>query len=244
MPLLDHFHPPLSERRSWESFHSRWASAIAAWLEQGRLPPGHFAEVQMHVGQRIEVDVGTFRGNGNGVPGSSAASGGTGVATATWAPPTAAMIMPGVFPDEIEVRIFNKEAGPTLVAAIEIVSPQNKDRGDAQLAFTARCISYLSAGVGLVIVDLVTVRLANMHNALVELMGLSSSFLLAEDVTLYVVAYRPVKSDDAAEIHVWPHVLAIGSALPTVPLALRGATIIPLDLEATYAELCRLTRLS
>ena len=29
MPLLDHFHPPLSERRHWEAFHSRWAGAIA-----------------------------------------------------------------------------------------------------------------------------------------------------------------------------------------------------------------------
>jgi len=197
----------------------------------------------MHVGPRIEVDVGTFRGNGNGAPGPPSASGGASVATATWAPPVPAMIMPGVFPDEIEVRIFNKEAGPTLVAAIELVSPRNKDRDEARRAFTAKCISYLSAGVGLVIVDLVTSRLANMHNAIVELMGLSSSFLLAEEVTLYAVAYRPVERDDAAEIHVWPHVLAIGSALPTVPLALRDAAVIPLDLEASYAELCRLTNL-
>ena len=29
MPLLDHFHPPLYPRRSWESFHSRWANSIA-----------------------------------------------------------------------------------------------------------------------------------------------------------------------------------------------------------------------
>jgi hypothetical protein len=24
MPLLDHFYPPLSERRRWQGFHSRW----------------------------------------------------------------------------------------------------------------------------------------------------------------------------------------------------------------------------
>ena len=25
MPLLDHFHPPLSDERHWESFHAAWA---------------------------------------------------------------------------------------------------------------------------------------------------------------------------------------------------------------------------
>ena len=28
MPLLDHFHPPVSERRSWEGFHSLWVAAL------------------------------------------------------------------------------------------------------------------------------------------------------------------------------------------------------------------------
>ena len=30
MPLLDHFHPPLSETRKWEGFHSHWTSSLAA----------------------------------------------------------------------------------------------------------------------------------------------------------------------------------------------------------------------
>ena len=30
MPLLDHFRPPLSERRPWESLHAAWAGALAA----------------------------------------------------------------------------------------------------------------------------------------------------------------------------------------------------------------------
>ena len=33
MPLKDHFHPPLSEVRHWESFHARWATGIADLLE-------------------------------------------------------------------------------------------------------------------------------------------------------------------------------------------------------------------
>jgi hypothetical protein len=43
MPLLDHFHPPLSQRRHWESFHSAWASALADALNEEWLPEGFFA---------------------------------------------------------------------------------------------------------------------------------------------------------------------------------------------------------
>ena len=43
MPLLDHFHPPLSERRQWHSFHHAWATVIAFDLNH-RLPTGYFAD--------------------------------------------------------------------------------------------------------------------------------------------------------------------------------------------------------
>ena len=60
MPLLDHFHSPLSESRSWESFHTSWSSEIMAALNQEILPPGYFAETQVHFGSRLEVDVATL----------------------------------------------------------------------------------------------------------------------------------------------------------------------------------------
>src|SRR2546423_1908133 len=37
MPLLDHFHPPLSERRHWHSFHNSWATYLSSQLN-GVLP--------------------------------------------------------------------------------------------------------------------------------------------------------------------------------------------------------------
>src|SRR5918911_1729583 len=59
MPLLDHFPPPLFPQRSWESFHSRWANSIADALQQV-LPARYFAEVQIHLGSRVEADVAEF----------------------------------------------------------------------------------------------------------------------------------------------------------------------------------------
>ena len=43
MPLLDHFRPPLLNRRPWESFHTTWAVSIADRLNHGVLPPGYIA---------------------------------------------------------------------------------------------------------------------------------------------------------------------------------------------------------
>ena len=36
--LLDHFRPPLSESRHWESFHGLWACEIVRQLNRGGLP--------------------------------------------------------------------------------------------------------------------------------------------------------------------------------------------------------------
>src|SRR5437868_15552060 len=100
MPLLDHFHPPLSQLRHWESFHAAWATEIMRTLNRHVLPAGCFAEAQVHVGSRVEVDVASF--HENGAPGGSPQPAAGGVAVATWAPPAAAFAMPNAFPDEVE----------------------------------------------------------------------------------------------------------------------------------------------
>ena len=59
MPLLDHFHPPLSNHRPWESIHSEWTSSIARQLN-GKVLPQHFVALpRVHFGGRMEIDVAT-----------------------------------------------------------------------------------------------------------------------------------------------------------------------------------------
>jgi hypothetical protein len=241
--LLDHFHPPLSTVRHWESFHARWAAAMADVLNDALLPGEYFAEVQVHVGSRVEVDVGTFAYASTSVAHAHRA----GTATATlaahpWAPPAPAMRISTVFPDSLEVLVFSSEAGPTLVAAIELVSPGNKDREEHRRAFAAKCSSYVQQGIGLMIVDIVTNRQANLHNAFVRLLHAGGSFLLPEEL-LYATAYRPVRREDTDEIEVWPATLTVGRSLPVLPLPLDKALCVPLDLGATYGEACQRSRL-
>ena len=240
MPLLDHFHPPLYPQRAWESFHSRWANSIADELHRV-LPRRYFAEVHIHLGGQVEADVAEFERvpEAEGEPGNGGAGG---VALRTWAPPAAMMVMPAVFPDDLEVQVRDQTDDARLVAVVELVSPRNKDRDDSRRAFAAKCAAYLQRGVGLVMLDIVTSRQFNLHNEMVRMMGWGDAFLMPPEV-LYATAYRPARRRETNQIDAWPQALTVGQALPLVPLALRGASAVPLELEATYDDACQRSRL-
>ncbi len=233
MPLLDHFHAPLYPARRWESFHAVWAAAIVERLNGEVLPEGYFAETQVHVGSRVEVDVATFE---QGARPPSQANGPAPLVAEPWAPAAPALVIPTAFPDEIEVQVYGSATGAHLVAAVELVSPGNKDRSEARRAFAAKCGAYLQVGIGLVVVDVVTERLANLHDELMRLTEKPKECLLAADTGLYAVAYRPVRREAGDQIDCWPVPLAVGDNLPVVPLALRGGPTLPLDLETTYTQ--------
>jgi hypothetical protein len=240
MPLLDHFHAPLIERRTWEGFHALWAAALVEKLNRDVLAREYFADMQVHIGSQVEVDIVTLE-----EPEIAAANGATAsVATArAWAPPVASLVFPTVFPDEIEVQIFATASGATLVGAIELVSPANKDRPDTRSAFAAKCVSYLTRGIGLIVVDIVTNRLANLHNDVITLLGQREPFLLTPVAKIYAVAYRPSRQPGGDQIELWPTVLSVGEVLPVLPLALRNAGAVPVDLEETYSEARQRSRL-
>ena len=227
MPLLDHFRPPLQARRHWHSFHNAWATFIAADLNS-RLPERYYAEPNVQFG--IEIDVATFE-----EPGATSPDAGLGGA---WTPPAPALTVPlAIMTDIVEVLVFNTTGGPTLAGAIELVSPANKDRPDNRDAFVAKCCAYLQQGVGLVIVDVVTERVANLHNELLaRVAGVNGQQLQAD---LYAVAYHPVQRNAQTKLDIWPTALTIGQPLPTLPLCLLGGPSLPIELEATYDQTCR-----
>jgi hypothetical protein len=237
VPLLDHFHPPLSERRPWESFHATLATTLADVLNRGLLPPGYIALEQVHRGAAVEIDVGTFTDSGQ------APAGGTTTATRTlWLPDTAPVVLPAQFPPAFTVEILSTEGGRTLVAAIELVSPGTKDRAAKRRLFAAKCATYLSRGIGLIVVDLVTNRRGNLHDEIIDLLSLDAAFHIPVGSSLYAVAYRPLSAADDGRVEAWPVPLAVGERLPTLPLCLDAEHSVPADLEAAYVEACQRRR--
>jgi hypothetical protein len=239
MPLLDHFHPPLSERRHWEAFHSRWASAIADALNQQGLPEHLFAEPTVHIGGQVQVAVATFDEGTSSPP-----SGAKAVGTLPPAPAVAepAWVMPAVFADSFEVQVINTEGGPKLVAAIELVSPSNKDRPQTRRAFAVKGANYLYQGIPFIVIDVVTSRLANLHNEIMDLME-PGNYRLPADTTLYATAYRPLRRAGREVIEIWHAPLHVGAPLPSLPLFIGAELSLRIDFEASYLETCQRLRL-
>jgi hypothetical protein len=237
MPLRDHFHPPLYPGRGWPGFFASWAARLADWLNRC-LPAHYFAEIRFQSGVRLLDDAPVLEAMSQGY---SYHQGGTAtlVAAKPYAPPAAAFAVPVAFPDSMEVQVFATEGGVTLVAAVELVSPGNKDRPEARRAFAAKCWTYLQQGIGLVVVDIVTSRSGNLHNELMDLMEREERFRLAAE-GLYAAAYRPcrVRKQERNEdrIEVWPSDVRVGQPLPLLPLPLDKGQFVPLELEAAYEE--------
>ena len=156
----------------------------------------------------------------------------------------AVLTLTATFPDDMEVAVRERRAGRPLVGVIELVSPGNKDRATERHSFVAKCVAYLRRGIGLVIIDVVTERLANLHNELLAAIGLPGTPTLG-DAPTYVAGYRPVhrRTTHANEIEVWPYPAVVGQPIPPVPLGLRGGPTILLDLEGTYTSAIEVTGL-
>jgi hypothetical protein len=230
MVLQDHFRPPLGARRHWHAFHNAWATYIASDLNR-RLPEGYFAEPNVQFG--IEIDE---------VDCPNGQSSATGPDPDGWmvSAPTQTIPLP-VVADVVEVLVFDRDGGPTLAGAIELVSPANKDRPDHCNAFVTKCAAYLQQGLGLVIVDVVTGRRFDWHKALLKRLGTDATNPV--DAKLYASSYRPVDRDGQASLDIWQDGLAIGKALPSLPLWLRGSLCLRVDLDATYDRTCREQRI-
>jgi len=240
MPLLDHFHPPLHGPRRWEGFHHSWATFIAQQLNQQTLPADYFAESEISLGPELEIDVATMElrsSNGKDRVKESV----------VWSPPRPKITAKVDFAhlDSYEVLVYQDLGGAELRAAIELVSPANKDRAGSRRTFAAKCAGYLKHGIGVMIVDVVTARSANLHKELFAALEVKDRRRVWHSPTgLYATAYRAVTVRKNPRVEVWPEVLKLGHALPEMPLWLTLDLCVPVRLEDSYIATCQSLRIS
>lgn len=253
MPLRDHFRPPVIQSTSWEGFHALWPGIMVLQLAR-KLPPGYVAEPRVHLGTFFELDVSTFdrgnedltnrgtNGDSNGTS-STTASPNSGTSTAAVATPT--LTLETDLPDQFayEVRIFDQERGRRLVAAVEIVSPGNKDRPESRRAFVAKMVALLQQGVCVSVIDLVTVRHFNLYADLLALIDRNDPALGTDPPPIYAATCRGRTGGNRSLLDLWYAPLEIGQSLPGLPLWLTDDFGVTLDLEASYEETCRTLRI-
>ena len=207
------------------------------------LPEPYFAAPGVHLGTLYEVDIGTYRrpvAEGNG---AEVAEGG--VAVATYAPPKPTLTLEPQLPkqDVYEVRIYDSRRNRHLVAAIEIISPSNKDRPETRATFVAKAATLLKNNICVSIVDVVTTYDFNLYADLMDFVHGIDPALGSEPPPMYAATLRTRYEDRRRLMDNWYHPLAIGQPLPTLPIWLKENWAIALDLESSYEDSCRTLRI-
>jgi hypothetical protein len=244
MPLRDHFRPPLDKKRSWDGLHGQWPAMIVLELAK-HLPRRYAAAPNIHLGSSIEIDVATFEEDISETSAIVDQNQGEDPGMATWAAPEPTSILAIDFPDldEYEVRVFDSYRDSRLVAAVEIVSPSNKDRPEHRRAFVAKCARLIQGFVSVTIVDLVTTRNANLYLDLLDFLGQPEPSPFPVHPSLYAATCRWVPQSDDIVLKTWSHPLQLGQPLPTLPLWLAQDCAVPLELETSYEQTCRALRI-
>ncbi len=242
MPLRDHFRSPVNDRHSWDSFHGMWPAMIVRQLFD-ILPPGYVSAPNVHFGKDFEIDVSAYERDEH--PEAETETGGGGTATATAPSPTLTIETELSDQDEFEVRVYDAERERQLVAAIEIVSPANKDRPENRRTFAAKVAALLQKDVCVSIVDLVTIRQFNLYADLLQLVGGTDPQLGPVPPHLYAVTIRSRKRPEKRSLlDMWYYPMAPGQPLPTLPIWLAPELRVLLPLEAGYEETCRLLHIA
>lgn len=239
MPLRDHFRSPVNDKHTWDEVHGQWPGEIVRQLFS-LLPEGYQAAPKVHLGSPVEVDVATFESDTRDSK-FNPDPGGVGLAIMAALAPTFTVEAELSEQDQYEVLVYDVERGRQLVAAIEIVSPSNKDRPDSRELFVGKVASLLQKNVSVSIVDLVSIRQDNLYCELLALLGRGDPQLAPTPPHLYAVSLRARKrSKRPALLDAWFYPMTIGQPLPTLPIWLSPDLRVLLPLETSYEETCRL----
>lgn len=240
MPLRDHFRPPVSKRASWEMLHGMWPAAMVQQLRT-TLPPGYTAGPRVHLGTFYEIDVSTYESQAVTSSAGWAAGNGGGVAVAPRAvtEPTVSVEVEPEEEYEYAVHVYDTEREQTLVAAIELVCPANKDRPEKRNSFVAKCAALLRHGVAVSVMDLVTLRHFNLYTELMTFIGQGHADPMSvQPPPTYAASCRWGRRGEKSRLETWSHAMTVGQPLPTLPLWLTEDLFVPLDLERSYEQAC------
>jgi hypothetical protein len=221
----------------FHDFHHAWIEEIKRALNSGALPDDYYALAEQHAAG-FGPDVLTLQGasdadNGNGAPGpaTSPSSGGVGLVLAPpKAPPTA----------EAEMEFYRRKqntvavrhvSGDRIVAMVEVVSPGNKASRHAIRSFVEKAAELLDRRIHLLILDLHPPGPRDPHGIHAAIWDdlTSKEFVPPPGKPLTLAAYE---SDLSIRAYVEP--VAVGDALPEMPLFLKPGGQVPVPLEATY----------
>ena len=230
MPLHD-----WSEQSGWEGVHHLWIAELLRWVKP-RLPAGYRAYIgpapTVAVGAPAEKpDVNVRRWPEERGPAEAPL------------PNPAPDAEPGAEEPDEEIAVaaidpgtaLYVEAKGRLVAAVELVSPRNKDRPVSRTTYLTRYLGYLLEGVHLLLVD---VHRRPLQFSFADRIAQELQMRQPPCPPTMAVSYRV--GEPAATggrlLGIWRRPLAAGAPLPTLTLPISVGVGVRVDLELTYTR--------
>ena len=214
----------------YHHFHDSWIMRLIDALNAGRLPTGHFAISDYHV-DGWALDVVTLLARSRPTEGP-ASQGGVAVAER---PPQVRTVLraeseAGAYARRAN-RIAVKTKSGTFVSIIEIVSPGNKDRPNSVNQFVSKVRDFLRRGIHVLFVDPIPLGKHDpdgLHAAVWSVWTDAPDDRPA-DKPLTAASY-----DAGNPFVAYVEPIAVGDALPEMPLFLEPGVYIPCPLEESY----------
>lgn len=216
MPLHDWTDLP-----GWYGMHHLWITELFRWVKP-RLPAGYRAYIGtapvLAIGASVgRPDVGVQKSTAETGPSVGECEPDIELAVATIDPSTALWV----------------EKQGRLIAAIELISPRNKDRQSARETYLSRYLAYLLESVHLLLVDVYCRPIEfSFADRIEQELSIDHRPLPAPCAVSYRVG-EPAATG-GCYLAIWRRVLSPGSILPTLPLPLTTDCAVWVDLEKTY----------
>jgi hypothetical protein len=215
-------------------FHHDWIGEIAHSLNRGVLPPGYYALAEQ-LATHLGPDVLTLRAPSTGaavVDSYQPDEPNGGVAVAEDPPRVRfhATAEKDTYARKAKAVVVRHRSRHEVVAMVEIVSPGNKGSQRTLEAFVRKAEDAVAAGIHLLIVDLFPPGKRDPQGIHREIWAdRGDEFVMPPDKRLTCAAYV---GGELPEAYVEP--VAVGDALPNMPLFLTPDVYVPVPLEATY----------
>jgi hypothetical protein len=221
----------------FHAFHVAWIPELQKVLKGGLLPEGFFALAEQHAGRSI-ADLLTLHASPALEPlPLIPATGGTAVAEVPPRVRRRQTVAPAALARRRTLAVRHV-SGHRLVALVEVVSPANKDRPQNIEDFAAKAVAALDIGVHLLLLDLFPpgpYDPGGMHGVIRQRLASSDEpYDLPRDEPLTLASYAA-----GPQVEMYLEHLAVGAALPEMPLFLHSDRYIDVPLEATYQEAYR-----
>ena len=214
----------------FHAFHHEWISSIGRALNQGILPPEYYALPEQHAAGFGPDVLALESPRDNDAEADADNPSGGGVLLAKPAlKPTAETDME-FYRRKQNVIAIRHVSGDRVVAMVEIVSPGNKSSRHAMRSLLEKAGQLLDQRIHLLVIDLLPPGPRDPHgiHAAIweEITGKESP---APDKPLTLVAY-----ESALTIRAYVRYVAVGDALPDMPVFLEPEACVMVPLEKTY----------